>query len=288
LELQYPYYLNSGWALELKSHKCTLVLCDSPFATPHNHPDRFEIGYVLEGEIDHTIHGSCTRLFSGDYYFVDLGVTHSYTSRSQVKVLNCIFFADAIDPAFKHFATFSQIANSPVFLFSSSHLSLLNQPYFHDEDGVLLALLQQIHREIRQKKIGHHHMIQNLIQQIVIHLIRADSNTQEIPDQQPFFKDALQLIDECSGNISLQEIGKQLNYSADHIGRLFREKMHISFTEYIQRIKLSRSCTYLSDTDWSIAKVAETVGYQNVQFYHRLFKRYYSMTPLQYRKRRKK
>ena len=48
--------------------------------------------------------------------------------------------------------------------------------------------------------------------------------------------------------------------------------------------RLKRAKTLLKDTGKSIEKIAEEIGYDNVEHFNRLFKKTYGMTPVQYRK----
>ncbi len=287
MQTKFPL-IGQGWRNDLNNKRYSFLLSDNPTKNDHHHTF-FELGYLLRGEIDHQIHGISTHMKAGDFYFVDIGVSHQYHGTPNTQMLNFMFFPEAIDPAFAGYKNLTQITNSPFFRFNSNQLPLLTRPCFHDGNGKLLQILQDLQEEIIQRQPGHHQMIQSMIQQIVIHLMRADNHISQLADENSTIFKITRIIEEqYTSNITVKSIAEQLGYSAVHISRIFKERLNISFTEYLQRYRLSQSCRFLAQTDWSIAKVAEEVGYQNVQFYHRLFKRYYHNTPLQYRKNRHK
>ena len=287
METQFPI-IGQSWKSEREHRRYGFLLTDYPLTKDHRH-GYFELGYLIRGEIDHQFHGTLTHMKAGDFYFVDIGVSHQYSGTDDTEVLNFMFYHEAIDPSFSGYKSLSQITASPFFRFTSDHLPLLNHPCFHDEDGKLLQLLKNLQEEINERRPGHHQMIHAMIQQLVIRLLRADNDARQSTEESGIINEVLRIIEErYAADLTVKEIAKELGYSAVHISRLFKETQHLSFTNYLQRYRISKSCGYLARTDWSIAKVAEAVGYGNVQFYHRLFRRLHGTTPLQYRKQRQK
>lgn len=47
--------------------------------------------------------------------------------------------------------------------------------------------------------------------------------------------------------------------------------------------RLNISCSYLKNTNLSIQKIAEKVGITNQSFFYKKFKKYYKMSPNNYR-----
>ncbi|MBQ8893267.1 MAG: helix-turn-helix domain-containing protein [Clostridia bacterium] len=286
MEIQYPR-IGEPWRNDFHARRYGFLMSDTLINLNHQHK-YFELGYVLQGTIEHTFMDTELQLEPGDMFFIDIGKFHSYRGSPDHRILNFLFFPEALDPTYKQMTSLSQIAGSPTFRFNSDRIPLLNRPVFHDEDGSFLQHLEQIQQEILQKKPGHHQMEQTMIQQLIIRLMRLDYNAQNstVYDQ-PLVQKILELLDRgYAGTISLQQISKKLGYSPSYISRMFRKHFETTFTEYLQRLRLSKSCRLLLETNWPIEKVAAEVGYDNVQFYHRLFKKFFHMTPLQYRKKR--
>ena len=129
-------------------------------------------------------------------------------------------------------------------------------------------------------------MERTMIQQLIIKLMRLDYTAQnEITADQPLAQKLQDILDtEHPANISMQNVCEKLNYSPAHISRTFRKLYGVTFTAYLQKLKLAQSCRLLLETDLSVEQVAENVGYKNVQFFHRIFREHYQLSPLQYRK----
>ena len=86
-----------------------------------------------------------------------------------------------------------------------------------------------------------------------------------------------------------------LNMSAEHVGlnasyfsRLFGEMTGRHFTDYLSELRVEKACELLTATDMSIKDVAYRTGFNSMQNYFRVFKRYKGMTPGEYRGRGKR
>lgn len=67
------------------------------------------------------------------------------------------------------------------------------------------------------------------------------------------------------------------------ISRLVHKRTGSNFRELLQNKRLTQSCYLLRSTKLPSSEIAVSVGYENVSFFHRLFKRVYGETPGEYR-----
>ncbi|MBP3360838.1 MAG: response regulator [Clostridia bacterium] len=90
-------------------------------------------------------------------------------------------------------------------------------------------------------------------------------------------------------NINLGFISRELIYmSSDHFGRIFKKITGKFYTQYVMEKRMERAAALLRDTDMMIYEVAESVGFGgNATYFGQVFKRYFSVTPQQYRKQSK-
>ena len=87
-------------------------------------------------------------------------------------------------------------------------------------------------------------------------------------------------------DIGLASLAAQFELSQVHVARLFQRELNTSTSEYVNRVRISAACSMLLNTDMSIGSIAEEVGYQNQYYFNRVFKRYNSMTPGEYRRQK--
>ena len=85
--------------------------------------------------------------------------------------------------------------------------------------------------------------------------------------------------------IILEDIAKQFNYSVGHLCRKFKEEVGDSIVNYIIKYRISIAMKMLFERqELSIEEIALDVGFNDVQFFDKTFKKLIGMTPGKYRK----
>lgn len=98
------------------------------------------------------------------------------------------------------------------------------------------------------------------------------------------------VVNYCSLNftreLTLDDIAADLHLSKYHISHLLNKKLGISFTGYINILRVNNSCDLLRKTNKSIASISEEVGFGSIRSFNRVFAQIMNMTPCDYRKSR--
>jgi len=84
--------------------------------------------------------------------------------------------------------------------------------------------------------------------------------------------------------ITIAEIAAQVEYSESHFMRYFKETMGTSFIDCLKEYRLTMAARLLLASDASILSIAEEVGFDNLSYFNRAFKKQYGMTPSNFRK----
>ncbi len=87
-------------------------------------------------------------------------------------------------------------------------------------------------------------------------------------------------------SLSLKEIAKSLHLNPSYISRCFSEKAGMTVTEYISFVRLKRAKELLLTTDAPIGNIALNVGFEDINYFSRVFRKKEGCSPLQYRKNR--
>lgn len=87
--------------------------------------------------------------------------------------------------------------------------------------------------------------------------------------------------------LSIEEIALQCNFSEYHFMRFFKKYIGMTCIEYINNYRLEIASSLLSSTDKSILDISFEVGFNNVSYFNKLFKKKYSITPKDFRKSKK-
>lgn len=100
-----------------------------------------------------------------------------------------------------------------------------------------------------------------------------------------YVRTAIQYLKEhYSENISVTQIAAYVNVSSIYLNKIFKQSTEKTLSEYLNFYRISQSLTMLTTTNETIHKISESVGYSDVRSYIRFFKKFYDMTPNEYRK----
>ena len=83
--------------------------------------------------------------------------------------------------------------------------------------------------------------------------------------------------------ISVAEIADRVEFSESHFMRYFKENMGTSFVDYLRDYRLTMAARLLLVSDETILSIAVEVGFENLSYFNRAFKKKYGVTPREYR-----
>ncbi|MCL6260091.1 AraC family transcriptional regulator [Aquiflexum sp. TKW24L] len=92
------------------------------------------------------------------------------------------------------------------------------------------------------------------------------------------------ILAENHRNISLKEVAETANMSKEAFCRFFKERTGKTYTEFLNELRIHKSCHLLQETDHSISQIAYQTGFQNLSYFNRAFKKYILTTPKSFRK----
>ncbi|WP_127579333.1 helix-turn-helix domain-containing protein [Paenibacillus koleovorans] len=85
-------------------------------------------------------------------------------------------------------------------------------------------------------------------------------------------------------DITLDAIADKLNISRSYLSTYFKEKTGIYFVDYVNTVRVGKAKKLLARPDIRIQDAASMVGYQNINSFNRMFKKFTGMTPSEFRK----
>lgn len=85
-------------------------------------------------------------------------------------------------------------------------------------------------------------------------------------------------------NITLSTIAADLYLTPQYVARIFKKKFHMTIVTAIIKARVEKACELLKTEKGSVAQVAEMVGYEDENYFGRVFKKYTGQTAAQYRR----
>ena len=84
---------------------------------------------------------------------------------------------------------------------------------------------------------------------------------------------------------SVSNIAESCGVSEAYIHRIVKQAAALTVKEYINRLRLRHAIHEMDCTGNSLALISRSCGFQSVSYFYRVFKKYYGMTPTEYRER---
>lgn len=83
--------------------------------------------------------------------------------------------------------------------------------------------------------------------------------------------------------INIHSISRDFFINPNYFCGLFKKAMGMTFTEYVTKCRMDYACDLLKNSNLSIHEISEKVGYDNVYYFNKLFRRIKGMNPSQYK-----
>lgn len=126
--------------------------------------------------------------------------------------------------------------------------------------------------------------IKEFTQGFLIECIVSIKNTKKA-ETHPIIKKVCDYVDQnISQEISLEQMAEKVERSSFYLSKLFREEKGETFISFVSNKRLEKACQLLTETNLSIKEITAKIGYNDQNYFSRIFKNKYGLTPKNYRK----
>lgn len=96
------------------------------------------------------------------------------------------------------------------------------------------------------------------------------------------------LLEHYSEELNLGRLSSQFFLTPSYLSELFRRYTGETITRYLLKIRMEKAAVLLASSEQSLASISEELGYNDYNYFSRLFKRYFGISPAKYRKNQQK
>ena len=116
-----------------------------------------------------------------------------------------------------------------------------------------------------------------------IMLLELERGSQELPRNAVASRMLEYMRLHCFEKLSLGDLSRELGYTEDYLSRLFHDHVHLSFRQYLHRLRMERAKRELLSSVKSIQQIAGECGYSNSKFFSTVFLKCEGLSPSEYR-----
>ena len=121
---------------------------------------------------------------------------------------------------------------------------------------------------------------------MIVELTKAVHNHRLSLDKySPSIQRVLEYINLHLGDhISNEDLSANANMSISHLAKVFKKETGVTMTEYIALLRCKKAANLLKKTNLPIQEISSYVGYSDNNYFVKVFKKNYDMTPTEFRK----
>ena len=113
------------------------------------------------------------------------------------------------------------------------------------------------------------------------------NNEESHQKENKYYQEALSYMQKnYHRNINVTEVADAIGISYVYLNKIFKahHEKGVKLIDYLNMIRINQAVNLLTQTNESLAVIAEKVGYNNVQSFSRFFKKYKGVTPGEWKK----
>ena len=253
--------------------KMSYYIHDIPAGTtyPLHWHDFIEFEIILSGRAKHIYNDEIFTVGVGSAYMMCYYDFHELTAETDVTLFHMHFDKNVLNPKISQ---------------------LLDYNKFHchfdkDETQKILHKINELLDESKSDSPFKFIMMENITNELVIAMIRKCSQKEIQPILLPIQQAVSYLNEHFLEKVTLEELARQISFSPDYLGKLFKQQTGSSFNEYLNMMRLKYACNLLRSSTMSIKEISNASGYRSIEYFMYVFKNKMMMTPGEYRKMQK-
>ena len=234
-----------------------------------------------------------------EFFFASKDGIKIFTENEQNTYKNCFVI---VPPYLKHYTNI----NGKIFRF---HASIVKEKrsksiFFNKVISVItsdkvisaqindkiLFYLQEIEIEFSKKENADETKVKFLLSLLVIEILKSMDLNYKIEEKNDHSKEKLAykieyiINREYKNDITLEKISKSIGFSTRQTSRIIKNEFNCNLKELINNKKLNIASMLLKNTNMSVKDIADEVNIENENYFYKLFKDKYNVTPNEYRK----
>ena len=150
-------------------------------------------------------------------------------------------------------------------------------------------LFRQMIQELQLKRSDFSDMLTLQLRQLLLYISR--SIREEVPVSAELLDEIERAMHHFNKNfympIVIEDYAKEHHMTPWWFIQSFKKIAQVTPTQYIVALRISNAKNLLANSDYSVAKIANMVGYENALYFSRLFSKHVGMPPREYRKLKK-
>ena len=251
--------------------------------------DFSELTVVLAGEAIHIVGKERFRVKKGDVYVIHQETAHGYQQPHNFRICNMMFKSSYFQ--FEQWDLFKMIGFKALFDIEPSYAhnqKFISHLYLTETiNQQVMQLIEEMIREYQQKQVGYQTVVRAHFYYLLTMLVRNYPTQPQKEDDLGVIalaKTVSYIENHYQQALTVEDLANYAHYSRRHLLRLFQTIYHMTPSAYITSVRLEHAMKQLSQTNKEISEIAMWCGFNQINYFYRVFQHKVGMSPGQYRK----
>jgi len=259
---------------------------------PEHMHDSIEMSFVIDGEATHVIGKNSKKVKKGDVIIILCPINHRFLDMKNFTRYSLRFDLEkliSLSDDIKRFPGFhSLFFIEPAYLYDNNYIGgfTLSEDQYKNS----LSIMDTMYDAFNLKHDGYKTIIKTHLVALMTYISHCYNPAMEaVPDKLYRISESVSYIEKnYSEKITVNELASIAHLSERQYNRIFKSIYGITPNVYLIKARLNKSCRLLENQDMTIQYISRICGFYDNTYYIKQFKRYFSITPGEYRKNQAK
>ena len=268
------YSMNSGQGFTIRGTAKLLNVASARYggdwhSVPHTH-GHMELFFIVGGKGQFLIEDRLHPVNVNNLVIINPNVTHTEVSLNAQPLEYIVLGVDGIELA----------AGEN----SDGRYSILDQ--FESAD--ISSCLRNILREMEQKNTGYEDVCQAYMEILIIRLMRNIDQAVPTASRQGTGNRQCAAVKRYidlhfKEPLSLEQLAEEAHMNKFYLSHAYKREYGVSPINYMTHKRIEESKYLLAETDLSMSRIAQLLGFSSLSYFSQVFRRTQEMSPMEYR-----
>lgn len=266
--MNHMFYLNGYNDFDLNITEI-ISIChekvDRKWGTSSHNLNHHQLHFVFKGNFDAILNGEKFHVSQNNLFFIPAHST---------------YYAHSKFPPYEYFAIYfnMDLPEESVFSFPTVFVPKASEIY--------LNYYKTAEKIWRNKRFGYPLLAKALLYNLLQNMFSEYLSANFVSSNYPEIEDAVSYIERNyhSENISIMKLAQISHTTPNHFISLFKKSFSLTPKQYINQLRINYASELLEFSSMTIDEISQKMGYSDVSYFSRIFKKTKGVSPLQFRK----
>lgn len=255
-----------------------------------HHHDFYEINYIYKGGVTNYLSNTVFHQNEGQILLMNPYAYHTVQTDDEDTLLFNIVIKQEFSATILNNPALNNLSVANLFLDTSLGMSPI-QPYliFQNEPEIQLILHQMIVEYYQRQPYYQQRLYAKFID-LWSMFARQKNRERQQGDKSNYPENMVEILNfirEHYADVTLNDLSKKFGYSTHHLSLNIQKHTGYKFNEIVSKFKMQNAITYLLYTEYSLNEIVDLIGYKDVGYFIKMFRKNFGISPIAYRNQHK-